>query len=414
MIKKFLDYLFKKDKRLMKDSIILFSAVLFLNIMGYIFHFIVGRTLGPADYGIFGAIMSLIYIITVPMNTLQTSITKFTSNFKVHNETGKIAYLLNRSIKLLFFVSLVATFLFMILSPLFASFMNTEKISPFLSVSLFLFFALLLPINRGVMQGLQNFKSLGWNYCIEGAVKILIGILFIYLWGLNGAVLAFGVSYIVPFFFSFITLNKDLVTPEKFDTKNVYKYSIPVLIMLTSLTLFYSLDVILVKHFFNAVDAGFYAAISLLGGKIVFFGSISISLVMFPKVAELYAMKEEHREVLYKSMLLVTIFGFFITLFYWLFPNFSVGLLFGKEYLNIAPMLWIFAALMTVFSLVYLLSFYNVSIHKNKFIYILILFNILQVVLIYLFHENLWQIVYIMSGTMIALFLLLIFYTFKK
>mgnify|MGYP001614584193 CR=1 FL=1 len=414
MIKRSLDYLFKKDKRLMKDSIILFSAVLFLNIMGYIFHFFVGRTLGPADYGIFGAIMSLIYIITVPMNTLQTSITKFTSNFNVHNEIGKIAYLLKRSIKVLFIVSLITTFVFIILSPFLASFMNTEKISPFLSVSLFLFFALLLPINRGVMQGLQNFKGLGWNYCIEGTVKILIGILFIYLWGLNGAVLAFGVSYIVPFFFSFIALKKDLINTEKFDTKEVYKYSIPVLIMLTSLTLFYSLDVILVKHFFNAVDAGLYAAISLLGGKIVFFGSGSISLVMFPKVAELYAMNGEHRGVLYKSMLLVTIFGLSITLFYWLFPNFSVGLLFGKEYLNIAPMLWIFAALMTLFSLVYLLSFYNVSIHKNKFIYLLILFNIIQVLLIYLFHESLWQIVYIMSGTMLGLFLLLLAYTFKR
>ena len=41
--------------------------------------------------------------------------------------------------------------------------------------------------------------------------------------------------------------------------------SLPVLLMLISLTGFYTLDVILVKIFFDPIDAGYYAAVSLFG-----------------------------------------------------------------------------------------------------------------------------------------------------
>lgn len=414
MIKKFLNYLFKQDKKLMRNSVGLFFSMFVLNIAGYIFHFFVGRTLGPEDYGIFGAVLSLIYIITIPMNTLQTSITNFVSNFKAKNEVNKINYLLKKSLKKAFIISILITALFLIISPLIAYFLNTEKISPFLSVGLFLFFSLILPVNRGVLQGLQNFKELGWNYIIEGIIKLVFGIILIYLIGLNGAILAFGLSYTIPFIISFMFLKPFMKNGEKVDIRGIYKYSFPVLIMLTSLTLFYSIDVILVKHFFSAVDAGYYAAISLLAGKIVFFGSISISMIMFPRVAELHALKSEHRSVLYKSMLLVFLFGAFITLFYFLFPNFSVGLLFGKEYLSIASMMWVFSGMMTIFSLIYLLSFYNMSIQKTKFIYLLVLFNIAQIVLIYLFHNTLWQIIWIMCGIMLSLLLLMWIITLNK
>src|SRR3989344_864047 len=414
MIKKFMNYLFKQDKKLMNDSIILFSSIFILNVLGYVFHFFVGRTLGPADYGIFGAILSLIYLITIPMNTLQPSITNFDSRFKARGETDKVKYLLRRSLRKSLILAVIATTVFLMISPFIADFFNTDNIDPFLYVGLFLFFALLLPITRGVSQGLQDFKNLGWNYITEGIVKLLFGAILVYVIALNGSVVAFGLSYMIPFFISLFVLKDYLKGGEKFDTKEIYKYSLPVLVMLTSLTAFYSIDVILAKHFFDAVQAGYYAAISLLAGKIVFFGSISISLVMFPKASESFALKKESKSVLHKSILLVTIFGATITAFYALFPKFSVRLLFGEQYFSIAPWLWVFSALMTMFSVSYLLAFYNISAHKYNFIWVLVFFNIVQIGLMYLFHDSIAHMIFIMMGIMIAMLLSLVAFTYKK
>jgi len=50
---------------------------------------------------------------------------------------------------------------------------------------------------------------------------------------------------------------------------------------------------------------------------------------------------------------------------------------------------------------------YNLSINKTKFIYLLILFNILEIVLIVLFHKSLMQIIEVLIGTMGGLFVIL-------
>ena len=50
------------DKALIKDNFVLFLATFVLNVLAYVFHIFVGRFLGPGDYGIFGSLLSLIYL----------------------------------------------------------------------------------------------------------------------------------------------------------------------------------------------------------------------------------------------------------------------------------------------------------------------------------------------------------------
>ena len=59
-------------------------------------------------------------------------------------------------------------------------------------------------------------------------------------------------------------------TKKVVDAKPIYKYSRLVFIVLLTLTLFYSLDVMLVKHYFDSLQAGYYAAFAILG-RIAFF-----------------------------------------------------------------------------------------------------------------------------------------------
>ena len=96
-------------------------------------------------------------------------------------------------------------------------------------------------------------------------------------------------------------------------------------------------------------------------------------------------------------MLMVLGFGFLITLVYFLFSNFIINLLYGELYLEAASLLGWFAVIMTLFSLVYLMSFYNLSLNKKNFLYILALFNILEIALIYKFHNTLAQVVSILT-----------------
>jgi len=409
MIRKFLN----KNRDFIKDNFTLFGSYFILNVMGYLFQFYSGRVLGPAEYGIFGSLLSIIYIIALPLNSIQTTIAKFVSNLKVKNEYNKISYLLRKSLIKISFVGIFFTVVFLLLSPFIASFLKIDNLTPLFVLSLFLFLSFTLPVVRGILQGLQRFKVLGMSMILEGISKVIFGIALIAIgFGVSGAIGGFVISYVFAFLIAaYFLINIFKRRSEKFYTKEIYKYSIPVLIILVSLTLFYTIDVILAKHFLESVEAGHYAALSLLG-KIIFFGSLSVSMVMFSKTSESFASdNKEHKSLLIKSLLLVFSFGLVVTLFYLIFPGFSISILFGQEYLAIVNELWIFAVAMVLFSLAYILAFYNMSLNRTKFVYLLLVFNVLEAFLIVMFHETIRQIAFVMLFMMGALLIGLILST---
>lgn len=405
MIKK-INYYLKQDTGMVKSSLVLFISTSIMNFLAYFYHFLMGRFLGPADYGVLGSLLSLVYLIVIPLNTIQTTITKFTSNFKAKREYGKINYLLLHSIKKLFLYGIVIVLIFLLLSESIANFLNLPSIVPLIFLSTLLLSSLLLPVTRGVLQGMQKFNKLGSSYIYEGATKLLAGIILV-MWiplRVNGAISAFVLATLIPFLITLLVLGSLLPKKQvKFNTRPVYKYSIPVLIMMLGMTAVYSIDMLLVKHFFNPTQAGYYAAISLLG-KIIFFASFAISMVMFSKASESYAAKKNPKPFLYKSLLLVLLISLPMVLFYFIFPGFTVNLLFGRDYLVVKNLLGPFAIVMLLFSLTYVITSYLVSIHQTKFLYLLISFNLLEALLILFFHNTLLQVVQILIMITIVLF----------
>ncbi|MBS3151734.1 oligosaccharide flippase family protein [Candidatus Woesearchaeota archaeon] len=414
MIKKIKFHL-KKNEALIKDNLILFFAIGTANVLNYFFRFFVGRSLGPEEFGVFEVLLSLIYVIVIPLTAIQTTLSKFVAEFKVKNEDKKIAYLFSKSIKKIGLVGLMVALIFLAVSPILASFLKIEELSPLIIIGVFMTFTFLIPVLRGFLQGLQRFKLLGSTFIVESLIKIGFGIPLIYWgFGVNGAIWGFMLGFFLPFLIIFYFVSRLFRSAkEKFESSNIYKYSFPVLIMLVSLTIFYTLDLILVKRFFDPITAGYYAALSLFG-KVIFFASMSISIVMFPKVSELNSQNKNTRSLLFKSLLITLILGAIGSLFYYLTPDLVVNLLFGKEYLIIAPLLGFFGIIMTIYSLSYVIAYYNIALQRLKFLYLLGSFNILELILIYLFHKTILQVMISLIIVMVLLFLSLIVYTVKN
>ncbi len=409
MLKKILGY--NKEDSLIRDSFLFFSASMVLNLAGFFYHFYMGRVLGPADYGILGAMLSLLYVILVLFNVIQTSTAKFTSEFHARKHMHKIAYLMVKGLRKLFFFGILGLAVYaagVFIIPPFARI----PVVTYLLLGIAVPFLFVLPLNRGILQGIQNFKQLSWNMIAEGVGKVGMGILLVALgMGVNGAVLGIVFSHVFALAATFLPLRQFLKhRGEAFETRKVYRYSIPVLLSMLILTFMYSIDVLLVKHYFDEVHAGYYASASLLG-KIVFFASLAITTVMFPKAVALEESKKSSKHILYKSMALVGILIAGALFFTVLFPKFVVLLFFGKAYLSITNILWLFALVFSFFSLAYLLALYNLSQNRGWFVWILAFFLVLEVLGIALFHQSLEEVVIVLVGVMAALFLSLLVYT---
>src|SRR5437870_9168156 len=80
-----------------------------------------------------------------------------------------------------------------------------------------------------------------------------------------------------------------------------------------------NLDIVLVKHFFSATQAGVYATIALVG-RVVYMLSWSVVSGMFPFSARVPAHERDGRAVLSTALLLVVLITSLFTLGVWLAP----------------------------------------------------------------------------------------------
>ncbi|MFH1211247.1 MAG: oligosaccharide flippase family protein [archaeon] len=399
--------LYKRNERLIKDNITLAIGLLAFGLAGYIFHFYAGRKLGPEEYGVLGALLSILYLVNILTLFVQLAITKAVSNFKEKKEEGKISYLLKQGSKKYWVYGIASALIIAAMTPLLRYYLGIKVWIPFFAIALMMLFSYILSFNIGVLQGLQRFKGLAIVYWGQGITKVGMGILLMGIGlGATGGMTAFATSYLIAWIISIILITKVSTSGDGKTHDNILKKSIPLLVVLGSLSLMYSVDVILVKHYLQTAEAGYYTALSTLG-KVIFFASNSVSFVMFPKISETKTRKE-NRSILYKSIMLIILITLPITLGYALFPSLVVNLLFGQSYMAIKGLLFMFGMVMLLYSIIYTICFYNLSLNKTKFIYILLLSNVTQITALIIFNKNIEQVTYVMLGFMTTLLLSLL------
>ena len=382
---------FKKDE-MIKDSAILFFGTMIGSALNFFFQIYAGRQLGPASYGIFSALLAIVYLVSVITNTVQTDVANVVARYAGADAKGHIKDLAVRSLKKLTIVALGASLLLSIASPLIAWFLHIEN-TYVLVLAPVVFFLIILPINRGLLQGLQRFKALSLNVSSEGFFKIIFGLVFLSVlaWGVNGATLALVAATAIPFFLAFLSLKtvyaKNIVR-KHIDSSELYKYAIPVFLFLLSATLFYTVDIFLVKHFFPETTAGHYSAASLIG-RMIYFAVLPLTQVMFSKVSKIKKNNVESRSILKKSLAMVLLVGAGASLVYFIVPGIIVNIMFGAEYLVITPILGLFGIIITIYCIMWTLAMFLLAVRKSRFITGLIILNFIEIGLIWFYHPSL-------------------------
>jgi len=415
-----LKYLRLKDE-FFRETGLMFIGIGLFNLFGLVYHFFMLRMLPPIDYGHLNVLITLFMILSIPAGTVQTTATKFVSSFQTKNQLNRVESLLHHLLLLMLIIGLFLFLLISLGSLFISSFLQISSYGLILLLGASLFFAMVIPVPWGGLQGLQKFGSLALNLILNGGSKCVLGIVFVSLGlGVSGALSAVVVSYFITTVLSYLILKMSLsqekekadsesnpIERDRIDFSKIYAYSLPVGLTLFCFMALTNIDLIWVKHFFLPIEAGYYS-IAQMVGKIIFIFSFPIVMVMFPKIASL---KREDQRKKARSLLgysLAT--GAFLcggaTLISLLFPPLIVQFLSGEVYLECVPLVGLFSINMSLYSLSLILLYYQLSIDQRGFLYPLVLCTLIQSGLIVLFHKNLIQVLLIVG--LIALGLLVI------
>ena len=90
------------NKGVVKGSIILLISFNIYNALNFFFHFAMVRMMSVVEYGILASLFSIIYILAVFTESIQTVITKYTAK---ETNKGKLKNILKKSFRKAFFVN---------------------------------------------------------------------------------------------------------------------------------------------------------------------------------------------------------------------------------------------------------------------------------------------------------------------
>ena len=408
--------LFSDD--LLKHASVMFLVSIIAGACNYIYQLYMGRALGPEEYGVFGSLFAIFYIISVLTATIQTSVARFVSKFIGEGAKEKIHYFMQGLLKRMFFLGIVMFLFFVFISSWLSSFLKIDPVMPVIILGSIFLFSTLLPVNLGALQGLQKFIPLGFNTVLNFSSKLVFGIVLVVIgFGVNGALGAVVIGSAVALIASFIPLRSFF---SKVDSKNsdfkfseLYRYSLPTMIAMFCFAVPANVDVIIAKHFFAAHTAGLYTAASVLG-KIILFIPGAIVVAMFPKVSKMYAEKRDTGHLLNLSLLYTGLVSGVMAVGYWFFPVLVVKIPYGSAYVEVAPVVQLYGVAMFFFSLTIVLMRYSLAIHDISYVYLFAFFTLLEIGLLTIFHASMMEMAGIILMVNAALLISGIIYVFRR
>lgn len=406
------DYLIKDEFK--KNGVVILIATIITGFFNYLYQVYMGRTLGPEDYGTFGALFSMIYIVGVISQTLGTSTTNFVARFI--GEGKQIGFFIKGSINRFAIIGLIVSMVFLIFVDNIKSLFKIINSGPILILIFILFLQWLSPIAGGILRGTKRFFVMSFVTVADSFSKMVVGILLVTLgFGISGALTGLVLGSLIGLAISAIFIKKYMKpnNPHEPDFKfsSFYIYSLPVLIAMVGLSIPSNIDVIVVKYFFSPFETGIYSSIAVLG-KIVLFVSGAVGTMMFPIVAEKHVRKEDGKGVLKKSLLYTGILSGSVSLIYIVFPGIIVTI-FGTKYETAIGMVGLYGLGMFLFSLITILVNYHLAIRNMRYVVIFAGFIILEVIAMAIFHSSILDIINILLITNLVLIITSMIYTFR-
>ena len=403
-----------RSSYLMKLMISQEGFLLVATVTGYAFAYlyllIMGRVLGPEDFGILGALFAIFYIACLIGQALREAIATKVAEVKAKDgEIASVAACL-KIVKKLVIICLLPCVAFIIVSKPVADFFNVGSIWPVIIVAFSIFTALTLDIVLGLLQGLQRFKSLGIvGYTISQGLKVVFGLVFVWVgWSLLGAVGALFASTAIATFVGLAIVKNQLVNAIHSSTDATLRLGpilLPTIILAVFLSMPASVDVMLVTHFFGGTDAGIYNAVATIG-KVVFFLPMAVTMILLPRATEKHILGIDARPILLRSLGISLILSGIVVVICWAFPENIVRLFFGEEYLAATSLIGLYAAAMLLFSINVVLIHYSLAIRNFWLMILADVVTLAEVVGICFLHESLSQIVWILfyGNLLIVLF----------
>jgi len=395
-----------RSTNVVRDGMLVFAAAMLLNVCAFAFHAIVSRKLGVTAYGALYVVISLALLAGFPSVIVNTVVTKTAAEFRALHDDAHLRALIVAVCKvfswgLLFYVAGGIA-----LAVPIGSFLTvpawTVALAAAMAGALVLVFAL-----RGVAQGTQDFRGLSAAFVTDGILKATLGAALAASLGLAGGLIGFFAGTLISGAYTMWRLWRQYGsaarTEFQIDLSRVLTTTAGAAALAASTAILSYGDVVVVKHFFDAHDAGVYAAASL-AGKILFFLVGFAPTVLLPKAVHAHSRGENAIPALSGAMGMVIVLAAAGLIGFLLAGKAILHALVGPAFVAAAPLLPLYGLAMSLLGVTNVIAAYSIAIHRFAFSVPLVVLAVGEIVSIGLYHPTLFGVVTVLVlGNALAL-----------
>ncbi|MCL5246446.1 sugar isomerase [Cellulophaga sp. 20_2_10] len=391
------------------------TSVLVVNGGNYLYNLVLGRMLGPTAFADAALLITLLLVLSFVGMTFQLVTTKFNILFSGDQWIAFENYMQKYAVIFGFAIGALLFFFSQDLQQLF----NTQSSTMFkvFAVGIPLYFV--MSVKRGKFQGKQDYAGLSVTYQSEMWSRLLITLALLLFIPMNPAFLV-AVGIVISFVFGLVPVKFKKIsfaTSKILTSENKKKVTTFILLTagyeLTQIIINNS-DVLLVKHYFNSLDAGLYASLALIG-RVVYFVAWMFVMLLLPAVIEKRKEGKRTAPILFKYVGYISLLSVVIVAACYIFPETIISLMFGDAYLAMSSLLWQYALATSLFAISNIFAYYFLSLDYYVPVILSGVLGLSQIGLIVFFHSSLAMIVQLQIIVMLALlFSQLLYFSLKR
>ena len=322
---------------------LLVAQIIFF-ICAYAMHIVLGRYLGPAEYGLFGVVL---YASTI-INTFVASGFPMAVARYVSAEPKKSEVVFQRGIQLQLFLTIPISVALYIAAPWIAHLLGDDTLAPLFRIvspiaTFYGIFILIIQYYNGKrLYGMQSLW-LTVAYILRSLCVIGLAVLGYHVFGaVTGLAIAIGISG-----FMILITRRSGEKGTSFPASAMISFSLPLFLSSIGYALLVDLDLMFVKRLVpGPASAGFYTSAKAIA-QVPPFAFAALAAALYPAVSHAYSSGDMRglKDYVWKAnrlLLQVVLFVFIVVV---LNSKGFLRLIYGEEYLAAAPALrWLILA----------------------------------------------------------------------
>lgn len=404
--------------RLTKHSFLRHNAVYFAGSvafggLNYLYYPIIGRLLDPLAFGEVQLLVSFFLQLTIFLMVLGMVTSSISANYEDEFERNRIIFDLER---IALGVSVGLLVLSVVCGGWLQDFFHFSSTWPFAILALAVVAGVPFTFRSAYIRGQHGFGRASAANVFSAATKIVcsVGLVLLGL-GTAGALWGVAASQFIAFCVAAywaralgLRRGADHRLLSRIDLRRLWpelKYAGFVLVCSLVITLQFSVDILIVKHYFDAHIAGLYAGVATVA-RIIFFLTAAFAQVLLP-LAKLKNNTAMNRRLLMKSFGLLVIISLPVLLGFVLAPEFVVTLLVGGSYRAYAELLPVLSLAIFVVSVINLIVAYYMALRRYAVAWALLPGALVTYTLMAINHDSLQAVIHgLLYGSVVMMILI--------